>query len=65
MLLYYLKTNNYWLVELVKHLELMPKPSHEKANKFGFDLKGGGMASDAFFPFPIVLNLLIKQVFPL
>lgn len=24
----------------------------EKANKFGFDLKGAAMASDAFFPFP-------------
>jgi phosphoribosylaminoimidazolecarboxamide formyltransferase/IMP cyclohydrolase len=24
----------------------------DKANKFGFDLKGAVMASDAFFPFP-------------
>jgi len=24
----------------------------EKANKFGFDLRGAVMASDAFFPFP-------------
>ena len=32
----------------------------EKANKFGFDLKGSVMASDAFFPFPDCVELAHK-----
>jgi len=32
----------------------------EKANKFGFDLKGSAMASDAFFPFPDCVELAHK-----
>ena len=33
----------------------------EKANKFGFDLKGAVMASDAFFPFPDCVELADKS----
>ena len=32
----------------------------EKANKFGFDLRGSVMASDAFFPFPDCVELAHK-----
>ena len=32
----------------------------EKANKFGFDLKGASMASDAFFPFPDCVEIADK-----
>ena len=32
----------------------------EKANNFGFDLKGSVMASDAFFPFPDCVELADK-----
>ena len=34
-----------------------------KAQSFGFSLKGAVMASDAFFPFLIVLRLHMKQGF--
>ena len=32
----------------------------EKAQGFGFDLKGSSMASDAFFPFPDCVELAAK-----
>jgi phosphoribosylaminoimidazolecarboxamide formyltransferase/IMP cyclohydrolase len=32
----------------------------EKANKFGFDLTGAVMASDAFFPFPDCVEIADK-----
>ena len=32
----------------------------DKANRFGFDLNGAVMASDAFFPFPDGIKVLIK-----
>jgi phosphoribosylaminoimidazolecarboxamide formyltransferase/IMP cyclohydrolase len=32
----------------------------DKANKFGFDLKGAVMASDAFFPFPDCVEIADK-----
>ena len=37
------------------------KQAIEKAKTFGFDLTNSVMASDAFFPFLIVLKLLKKQ----
>ncbi len=37
------------------------KQAIEKAGTFGFDLKGSVMASDAFFPFPIVWKLPTMQ----
>ena len=33
----------------------------EKANKFGFDLSGAVMASDAFFPFPDCVEIADKS----
>ncbi len=36
------------------------KQSIEKAQNFGFDLKGGVMASDAFFPFPDCVEIAGK-----
>ncbi|HLZ17033.1 MAG TPA: bifunctional phosphoribosylaminoimidazolecarboxamide formyltransferase/IMP cyclohydrolase, partial [Cyclobacteriaceae bacterium] len=33
----------------------------EKARSFGFDLKGGVMASDAFFPFPDCVEIACEQ----
>ena len=33
----------------------------EKAEKFGFDLKGASMASDAFFPFPDCVEIAHKK----
>ncbi len=32
----------------------------EKANRFGFDLSGAAMASDAFFPFPDCVEIADK-----
>ena len=36
------------------------KQAIEKAHQFGFDLKGGVMASDAFFPFPDCMEIAHK-----
>ena len=36
---------------------LTPAPRHRKAGKFGFDLNGAVMASDAFFPFADCVEL--------
>lgn len=36
------------------------KQSIDKANSFGFDLKGAVMASDAFFPFPDCVEIAGK-----
>ena len=33
----------------------------EKAEKFGFDLSGASMASDAFFPFPDCVEIAHKR----
>ena len=33
----------------------------EKAEKFGFDLSGASMASDAFFPFPDCVEIAHKK----
>jgi phosphoribosylaminoimidazolecarboxamide formyltransferase / IMP cyclohydrolase len=37
------------------------KQAIEKANSFGFDLKGAVMASDAFFPFPDCVEIAYKS----
>ena len=42
------------------HIAMNGQQAIDKANRFGFDLEGSVMASDAFFPFPDCVEIAHK-----